>query len=200
LATIGGSCWAFSTTGSTEGAHAIKTGKLLSFSEEQLVQCSASFGNDGCNGGLMDYGFEYIIKNGICSETSYPYTSGTGTTGTCTKTCTPIKKILSSYKDIPEGNENAIMKAIQLGPVSIAIEADTDAFQFYSGGVFNNTGCGTNLDHGVLIVGYGSAANVPYWIVKNSWGATWGEAGYIRMIRNENMCGLANSASYPIAA
>jgi C1A family cysteine protease len=195
-----GSCWSFSTTGSTEGAHAIKTGNLVSLSEQQLVSCSSSYGNQGCDGGLMDDAFEFIIANGICSEAAYPYVSGGGNVPACTKGCSTVAT-LSSYHDIPSGVEADMMAAVNLGPVSIAIEADSQAFQFYSGGVFNDPACGTTLDHGVLIVGYGTdaASNSPYWIVKNSWGASWGESGYIRMIRNQNECGLSNAASYPIA-
>jgi len=194
-----GSCWSFSTTGSVEGAHAIKTGNLVSLSEQQLVECSSSFGDNGCNGGLMDDAFQYIIKNGICSEDSYPYTSGTGTVGTCQTTCESVASI-SSFQDVAQGNEVALMTAVNLGPVSIAIEADQQVFQFYSSGVLNDTSCGTQLDHGVLLVGYGHDATLglDFWKVKNSWGATWGEAGYIRMARNVNMCGLSNMASYPI--
>jgi hypothetical protein len=188
-----GSCWAFSTTGSTEGAHQIKTGNLVSLSEQQLVDCSGSTGNQGCNGGLMDYGFEYIIKNGgICSESAYPYR---GVDGSCKSSCTSVATV-SGYKDVTVGSASALMSAANIGPVSIAIEADQMGFQFYSGGVFNGS-CGTNLDHGVLLVGYGSDGGKDYWKVKNSWGQSWGESGYIRMTRQGNQCGLLNSASYP---
>jgi hypothetical protein len=187
-----GSCWAFSTTGSVEGAHAISTKNLVSLSEQQLMDCASSYGNQGCNGGLMDDAFEFIIKNGgICSEASYPYK---GVEGSC-KTCTEVATI-SSYVDNPSGNENNLSTLIQNGPVSIAIEADQSAFQFYSGGVFS-AACGHNLDHGVLIVGYGTLSSKPYWIVKNSWGATWGMQGYILMIQGKDECGLALSASQP---
>jgi len=190
-----GSCWAFSTPGSVEGAWVIQ-GKntLVSLSEQQLVDCSQAEGNEGCNGGLMDYGFQYIIDNGgICTEAAYAYT---GTDGTCKKTCEKVVKI-SGYKDIPSGNETSLLNAVgTVGPVSIAIEADQSGFQFYSGGVFDGA-CGTSLDHGVLAVGYGTDSGKDYWTVKNSWGASWGETGYIRMIRNKNQCGLTLAASYP---
>jgi len=190
-----GSCWAFSTTGSTEGAYAQKTGKLISLSEQQLVDCSTTQGNQGCNGGLMDYGFQYIITNrGITTEAAYPYK---GVDGTCKKSQTAAATI-SSFKDVAAGSETQLLTVATKQPVSVAIEADQMGFQFYSGGVFTAT-CGKNLDHGVLVVGYGTDAGKDYWIVKNSWGSSWGEAGYIRMIRNKNQCGIAQQASYPVA-
>lgn len=191
-----GSCWAFSTTGSVEGAYFQKTNQLVSLSEQQLVDCSTAQGNQGCNGGLMDYGFQYIISNkGITSEASYPY-KATGP-NTCQKGKSAAATI-TSFGDVPAGDEKSLLAAVTKQPVSVAIEADQEAFQFYSGGVLT-AACGTNLDHGVLAVGYGTDAGTDYWIVKNSWGASWGESGYIRLERGINQCGIANSASYPIA-
>merc|ERR1719181_2053374 len=175
-----GSCWAFSTTGSTEGANFLKTGKLESFSEQELVDCAQSFGNQGCNGGLMDDGFKYIESKGDVLETTYPYT---GKTGKCSssKTSHPDVKV-TGFKDVAEKNEAQLMAAVQKQPVSVAIEADQSGFQFYKTGVFSGT-CGTKLDHGVLAVGYGTDGGKKYWKVKNSWAATWGDKGYIRMVR-----------------
>ena len=191
-----GSCWAFSTTGSVEGAWVLQgSHTLVSLSEQQLVDCAQSEGNNGCNGGLMDYGFQYIIdNNGICSESSYSYK---GTDGTCVKNCSKVASI-KGFKDIPAGDEQSLLNAVgTVGPVSVAIEADQQGFQFYSGGVFDAT-CGTNLDHGVLVVGYGTDNGKDYWIVKNSWGSSWGEGGYIRLVRGKNQCGITLSASYPV--
>ena len=129
-----GSCWAFSSTGSLEGAFQIATGKLTSFSEEQLVQCATKSGNQGCNGGLMDNAFKWIETNGLPTEASYPYTSGSGTTGTCTKGKTSVMKV-GGYADVPQKNEQALLAAISKGPVSVAIEADKSAFQMYKSGV-----------------------------------------------------------------
>jgi C1A family cysteine protease len=196
-----GSCWAFSTTGSIEGAWFIKTGELISLSEQQLVDCSTPQGNMGCNGGLMDQAFEYVIKNGgICNETSYPYTAQDGT---C-QSCTPVTKI-SSYINVTPNNTQALMEAVAQQPVSVAVEADGLDWQFYMGGIVTDS-CGTNLDHGVLIVGYGTDYTTQpqdYWKVKNSWGETWGENGYIRIGRGSQFgpsgeCGIQIVPSYPV--
>jgi len=188
-----GSCWAFSTTGALEGALQIATGKLVSLSEQQLVDCAGSQGNQGCNGGLMDYGFEYVIKNGLTTEEAYPYTAKDGTCQSSGKTSAVS---LSSYSDVTRNNEAALMTAVNLGPVSVAIEADRSAFQSYKSGVLDSFFCGKQLDHGVLVVGYGTDGK-DYWTVKNSWGASWGEKGYIRLIHGKDECGLADAASQP---
>jgi len=192
-----GSCWAFSTTGSMEGAYQIATGQLLSFSEEDLVQCDHN-GDQGCSGGLMDNAFDWIKSNGICLEADYPYTSGGGVTGTCKKGCKAVATN-TGHSDVPAKDEAALKSAVAMGPVSVAIEADKSAFQLYKSGVLDNSACGTQLDHGVLVVGYGTDASLSkdYWKVKNSWGQTWGEEGYIRMVQGKNQCGIASQASYP---
>jgi len=188
-----GSCWSFSTTGSVEGVVAIKHGSLISLSEQQLMDCSYSYGNLGCSGGLMDNAFKYVQANGLCTEASYPYTARDGTCKSTSCNASPNSKI-TGYKDVTH-TENALGAAVDMQPVSVAIEADQSGFQLYKTGVFCGT-CGTNLDHGVLAVGYGDDTT-PYWKVKNSWGTTWGEKGYIRMCRNSNKCGISNEPSYP---
>lgn len=189
-----GSCWAFSTTGSVEGAVQVATGRLTSLSEQQLVDCAGSSGNQGCNGGLMDDAFEWIVGHkGIGSEASYPYTARDGTCKTVASVST-----ISGYKNVQQGSEAALLQALQQQPISIAIEADQSSFQMYKSGVFKGP-CGQQLDHGVLLVGAGTDNGVDYWRVKNSWGTSWGDSGYIRMIRGSNICGLTNMASFPTA-
>jgi len=192
-----GSCWAFSATGAIEGAYQIAKGKLNSVSEQQLVDCSGTEGNQGCNGGLMDYAFQWVITNkGIAAESDYPYTARDGS---CKRGKASVSTI-SSFKDVDAGNEAALMPAIQQGPVAIAIEADQACFQFYHSGVLDNASCGKNLDHGVLLVGFDTDASSKkdYWLVKNSWGVSWGDKGYIKFVRNKDQCGISQAPSYPV--
>jgi len=195
-----GSCWAFSTTGSTEGINFIKTGTLISLSEQQLVDCAGAEGNQGCNGGLMDYGFQYIIDHkGLCTEADYPYTAKDGT---CKATSCTSAVTITSFTDVQADSEDALVAAIVNQPVSVAVEADQSTFQFYSGGVMVGA-CGTNLDHGVLAVGYGTDPSAgDYYTVKNSWGADWGMKGYILLGRGPKFgaagqCGIQSAASFP---
>ncbi|GAA0160487.1 cysteine protease [Lithospermum erythrorhizon] len=197
-----GCCWAFSTVAATEGINQLTTGKLVSLSEQELVDCDTGGEDQGCGGGLMDYGFNFIVKNhGLTTESNYPYQ---GVDATCnTKKASNDAVTISGCEDVPVNSESGLLKAVAGQPVSVAIDASGQDFQFYSSGVFTGS-CGTELDHGVTAVGYGTADDgTKYWLVKNSWGATWGEKGYIRMQRDvtakEGICGIAMYASYPTA-
>ena len=193
-----GSCWSFSASAAIEGAHFLAGNDLISLSEQQMVDCDTTC--NGCNGGLMDYAFAYVIKAGgqdLFSE--YKYTAADGT---CTSSSyTPVAKI-SGYTDVPVNSSGAMKTALQNGPVSVAIDASSFGFQFYSSGVYS-WGCGTDLDHGVTLTGYNDDASKPYWVVKNSWGSGWGQAGYIWFDSSASLdaaggsCGILKQASYP---
>jgi C1A family cysteine protease len=206
-----GSCWSFSTTGALEGAYFVKYGVLFSFSEQQLVSCDnyrniANRGTDhGCSGGLMDNAFKWIENNdGLCTENDYPYVSGNGVVPTCISTCDEVKGSgIVNFYDVKPSDDTAMMTAISKQPVSIAIEADQREFQLYKSGVYTGT-CGTNLDHGVLVVGYGSIDGNDYYLVKNSWSQSWGDDGYIKLGRGasynkgDGQCGVLLQGSYPV--
>eukprot|EP00695_Tsukubamonas_globosa_P001989 TRINITY_DN306_c0_g1_i2.p2 TRINITY_DN306_c0_g1~~TRINITY_DN306_c0_g1_i2.p2 ORF type:complete len:347 (+),score=179.21 TRINITY_DN306_c0_g1_i2:50-1042(+) len=197
-----GSCWAFSAVSTIESAIAIATGKLHSLSEQQLVDCAGILGNEGCNGGYQTSGIEYVALNrGIESETDYPYKA---TDGTCKFTRSKVAGLISRSFNLTSGNETELADAVAFhGPVAIAIDASNFSFQLYKSGVYFEKKCKTavdDLDHAVVVVGYGvTDAGVEYWIVRNSWGPTWGLQGYIWMARNrDNHCGIATLAGYPV--
>ena len=185
-----GSCWAFSTTGAVEGAMFLSTGTLQSYSEQQLVDCSKQ--NNGCNGGLMDYAFMYIETAPLMLESAYPYT---GRKGSCKYESSKGQGKVKGFKDVRKDSTGSQLKAaLAKGPVSVAIEADQFAFQGYRSGIITS-GCGSKLDHGVLAVGYGGVGDMEYFLVKNSWGASWGDKGYVKIAPNQ--CGITHQPSYP---
>jgi cathepsin L len=195
-----GSCWAFSAVASLEGQHFKASGQLVSLSEQNLVDCSRTFGNEGCDGGLMDQAFQYIQSNkGIDTEVSYPYKA---IDQKCKFNPKTVGATDTGFTVITAGDEDALTAAIAtVGPISVAIDASQDSFQFYSSGIYSDSDCSsTELDHGVTAVGYGSLGQgQDFYIVKNSWGTSWGDEGYIMMARNQdNMCGIATLSSYPL--
>jgi C1A family cysteine protease len=211
-----GSCWSFSTTGALEGIYAIKRGNLVSFSEQQLVDCDyirAGGTSLGCNGGDMESAMVWIGKNnGLCTEQAYPYVSGdTQTNGPCQKSCSVVSgSDISSTVSVSANSDNAMMTALAQQPVSVAIEADQASLQLYKSGVFTGS-CGTNLDHGVLLVGYGTMNGLDYYIMKNSWGSSsWGDQGYMYMGKGNDpasgkpynggkgQCGVLMQGVYPV--
>ncbi|XP_009991965.1 PREDICTED: cathepsin S isoform X1 [Chaetura pelagica] len=193
-----GSCWAFSAVGALEAQVKLKTGKLVSLSPQNLVDCSTMYGNKGCSGGFMTNAFQYIIDNeGIDSDESYPYKAQNGT---CQYNVSARAATCSRYVELPYADEEALKDAVaNVGPVSVAIDATQPTFFLYRSGVYDDPRCSQEVNHGVLAVGYGTLDNKDYWLVKNSWGVHFGDEGYIRMVRNqENHCGIASYASYPL--
>ena len=213
-----GSCYSFSGTSTIESAVAIKTGKLYDLSEQETVSCAGiKYGNLGCNGGYYSGIWDFSKdNNGICSEESYPYTSGNGASGSCVKGCIPVSGTkVQSYVDVIPNSDSSMMSALNVGTISIAIEADTRTFQLYSQGIYSDfEGCNgnsktkgvnsqPNIDHAVVLVGYGTENGQDYYILRNSWGNTWGENGYQRISRGTQygpfgMCGVLYDPMYPV--
>jgi C1A family cysteine protease len=191
-----GSCWSFATTGSLEGAYYLKYNKLDSFSEQNLVDCDKL--DQGCNGGWMTRAYTWIKHNGgICTEADYPYTSGNGKEGTCGDvTCTPVKEVTpTSYTEVTPESVTDLESAVAQQPVAIAVAVNQN-FQFYKSGVFDGE-CGQDINHGVLLVGYGTDTE-DFWKIKNSWGPSWGESGYIRVLKDDsNLCEVMAAPVFP---
>nr|CAD7454114.1 unnamed protein product [Timema tahoe] len=197
-----GACWAFSTTGAVEGQHFKATNQLVSLSEQNLIDCATdNYYNDGCDGGDMLMTFQYIIDNGgIDSEECYPFE---GKNKRCRFENKNVVATISSYVNIKEGDEEAMKEAVAtIGPLAIAFDASQDSFDFYDGGIYNEQACTNdpyNLDHAMLVVGYGTENGQDYWLIKNSWGPDWGINGYMTIVRNsDNQCGVASETSYPV--
>jgi len=210
-----GSCWTFSTTGALEGAMVVAGRRMVPLSEQELVSCDTGIvGGHGCQGGNPLQALGWVKSNGICGEASDPYecmdqASSSCSSHQCAKsTCSPVLKgggwfssgDVSATSSVGT-SESDLEAAVTRQPISVAIEADKPAFQLYRGGILSDDACGQTLDHAVLAVGYGVDAGVKYWKVKNSWGPSWGEEGYIRLIRGSSSgygeCGIRHMASFP---
>ncbi|XP_046978128.1 cathepsin L-like [Vanessa cardui] len=192
--------WAFSATGSLEAQHFLHTGFLVSLSEQNLIDCSSAYGNNGCKGGFVANSFTYIRDNeGINTEATYPYEA---INGECKYDSDYVGAKVVGFVDLPRGDEHKLRLAVAtMGPVSVVIDASRDSFRFYTNGIYYDEECSSyNLNHAMLVVGYGTdKEDGDYWLVKNSWGRSWGRLGYIKMARNRNNnCGIASAASYPL--
>lgn len=183
-----------------EGINKIKTGKLVSLSEQELVDCDVNKDNQGCSGGYMEKAFSFVTENGgITSENDYPYN---GQDNPCEQAKTKDYAVtINGYGKVPPNAEEFLQLILSLQPVSVAIDASGYEFQLYSEGIFSGF-CGVTLNHGVTAIGYGGTGDDRYWIVKNSWGEDWGENGYIRMARGtgdeKGICGILMEGSYPM--
>lgn len=193
-----GACYAFSATGALEGQHCLKTGQLVQLSAQQLIDCSHDFGNRWCISGRMDWSFKYIkVNDGIDTAEAYPYEAKNST---CRYNVSAVGATDTGYVSIPVGDELALMEAVAtVGPVSAAIDASQQSFMLYNSGVYDDPDCSDTANHSILIVGYGQENGTDYWLVKNSWGESWGDNGYVKMARNKsNQCAIATYASYPL--
>ncbi len=190
-----GSCWAFSSISSMESAHKISSGKLISMSEQQLVDCNTNV--HGCSGGNMSSSFTYFETNHPMTESAYPYTATNGTCKYNASSNTGVK--CTGYTKVTGSNVSAMKTALAKTPLSVSIEADKSVFQSYKSGIFNSTACGTSTDHATNVVGWGTASGVEYWLMRNSWGTSWGESGYMRIeiVSGEGICGIQLRPLYP---
>lgn len=191
-----------------EGIHQINTGELASLSEQQVLDCTGN--GNGCGGGNMEMAFEYIVDaGGLTTESAYPYQGGQGTcpfNSAWSDSGSGVAATISSYQEVPRNDEASLAQAVANQPVSVGIDASSPQFQYYQSGIFTADGCGTDMNHAVTMVGYGAEAadGSKYWIIKNSWGTSWGEQGYMRLEKdlpysNQGACGVAIDASYPVA-
>lgn len=192
-----GACWAFSAIQSAEGIWALAGNKLISLSEQNLLDCVTDC--FGCNGGNMIPSFQYVINRQdghFMRETDYPYV---GQMNTCSYNSALAVVSITSVNSVPRDEKSLMAAVSSKGPIAAAVDASHYSFQLYSSGIYDEPSCSsTYIDHGVGVVGYGSEGQSDYWIVKNSWGSSWGENGYIRMSRNKNnQCGIATLACYP---
>ena len=192
-----GSCWAFSSTGALEGSHYLKSGKLVSFAEQQLVDCVKTC--FGCGGGNQALAFRYLKSNNAYLEANYPYKAVNQNCAYTASAASCVK--VASYTTVTGSNVAQMKAALAQQPLSVSIEADTAVFQTYTSGILNSTACGTTLDHAVLAVGWGSENGQEYWIIKNSWSSSWGENGFIRLaiVDGLGICGVQTSPLYPTA-
>ncbi|XP_055926539.1 procathepsin L-like isoform X2 [Argiope bruennichi] len=196
-----GACWAFCSIGSLEGQHKRKTGQLIKLSEQNLIDCSKPEGNKGCGGGQMCRALEYAAHiPGVATEESYPYI-GTSTDGTCKYKNSTIGSKVGGYLEIPYGDEDALKKAVGLlGPIAAGLDGSPETFRHYNGGIYSDPACSnTTLTHALTVIGYGTEDGTDYWLVKNSWGKSWGQGGFGKLLRNSNNhCGIASRALFPV--
>ena len=191
-----GSCWSFSTTSSIEGAFAIKYNELLKLSEQQLVDCTKDYGNWGCDGGDMDWSFRYLQNNAFWLQKDYSYK---GVDQECQKSCQGYVKVLN-YTDVPNNSTSALKEAINVMPITVSVDADSDYWIFYKSGIINTLDWGTYLDHAVTAVGYDQNNWQEYFIVRNSHGTDWGINGYVHIATGYDeaggVCGILMGSSY----